>query len=172
MSAQEIRVKAQRLDAENRWNSAVGLIVVLVLTLIAVIGLLTLQRLEAAARIIIAIVLLLLWGGAWYNNRRKPRALPIDADLAASLTFYRNELQRRHGYFARPPWVLIVIVILAVLQFFAVASRWNPAMKELLPYPIALTVCIVTFIPLWLKQARKFQRELDALKVFEEGDSK
>lgn len=170
MLAQEIRRKAQRLDASNRRDITIGLIVALMLTVFGVVGLLTLQRLEPTARIIIAIVLLLLWGGAWYNNRRKSRALAVDADLAASLAFYRRELERRRDYFAKPPWILIVLVIFAFLQFLLVAKQWSPAMKELLPYPIALIVCFAVFVPLWRRQARKFQHELDTLKDFEANE--
>src|SRR5262249_43363801 len=103
MSAREIRRKAQRLDAENRRDITIGFMVALVLTVFGVVGLVTLQRLEPAARIMIALVLFLLWGGAWFNSRRKPRALAVDAELAASLAFYRRELERRRDYFAKPP---------------------------------------------------------------------
>jgi hypothetical protein len=171
MSAQEIRRKAQRLDAANRRDINIGFMLVLVLTAFGLIGLLTLQKLEPTARIIIAIVLVLLWGGAWFNNRRKPRGLAVDAELTASLAFYRRELERRRDYFAKPPWILIVLVIFAFLQFLLVAKQFSPATKELLPYPIALTVCFVVFLPLWRRQARKFQRELDALKELEDGET-
>src|SRR5205814_9663589 len=79
MSAQEIRQKAQRLDAENRRDITIGFMVTLVLTVFGLIGLLTLQRLEFAARVIIAIALLLVWAGAWYDNSKKPRVLTADA---------------------------------------------------------------------------------------------
>jgi hypothetical protein len=61
MSAQEIRRKAQKLDAENRRDITMGFVLTLGLTVFGLAGLLTLQRLELAARVIIAIALLLVW---------------------------------------------------------------------------------------------------------------
>ena len=56
-------------------------------------------------------------------------------------------------------------------SFIFLARQWNPATKEILPYPIAVTICFLIFLPLWRRQSRKFQRELDVLNEFEKEES-
>src|SRR5262249_34248185 len=100
-----------------------------------------------------------------YLRSTKPRLQP-GAQFAACVAFYRGELERRRRYLARP-WLLGIVILVAVLQFLILMKGFHPSTRDLLSYPIALLLLILVAFPLWKAQARRLQRELDALDKFE-----
>ena len=169
MSAAEVRAKAQKLEAEIRRDTLIGFVIASAMTLAGLIALATLRQAEPVARVIIALVVIVVWVGAWRTTVRVKSRL-AEASTSTCLEFYRSELRRRRDYFARPPWFILFNILLAVVLFLAAARRFNPSAGNLLPYPLALLVLILVFLPLWKREARKFQRELDALEGFEKSD--
>jgi hypothetical protein len=166
MSANEVRAKAQRLESEIRRDTVIGFVLASVITLAGLVGLTNLQQLEPGGRIIIGIAVILVWFGAWRSTVRNKGRLS-EADSRSCLEFYRHEVQRRRDHFAKPPWILIFALVLALFQFFVVARRFNGISGDLLRYPFALVVLTLIVVPIWKRQARKFQSELDALSKFE-----
>ena len=166
MSAQEVCIKAQRIDAENRRDVTIGVTVATIITLFGLVGLATFRTGAIAERIITAIVVLCVWFGAWRHTRA--RTLASDAELTTCMEFYRKELERRRDYFARPPWLLLFFIVFALSQFVFLAFRFGrPGTTDLLLYPIMIIVVVLVSWPLWTREARKFQRELDTLDAFE-----
>lgn len=165
MSAAEIRVKARKLEAEIRRDTIIGMVFASAITAGGLIGLAVLRQAEPAARIIIAIVVLLVWLAAWLTTVRNRNRLS-EAEFMTCLEFYRRELQRRRDYFAKGPWFLVMIVLLALVQFLAVARASGAGLADLMAFPVALAVLMLVAIPLWKRQARRFQRELDELDKF------
>ena len=167
VSAAEVRAKAQKLEAEIRRDTLIGFVFASAMTLAGLIALATLRQAEPIARIIIGLVVILIWFGAWRTTLRN-KSRVVEANASTCLEFYRSELQRRRDYFARPPWFLLFNILLAVVLFLAVARQFNPTAGDLLPYPLALVGLLLVFLPLWKREARRFQRELDELERFRE----
>ena len=166
MSAREVCAKAQKIDAENRRDVNIGFTVALVLTLFGLYGLATVPSAGVVEARMVFVLLLCVWFGAWRST--KARTLATGAEPTACVDFYRKELERRRDYYARPPWLLLALIIFAFLQFVFLAFRFGrPGITDLLLYPIMITVVVLVSWPLWRRQARKFQRELDALDAFE-----
>jgi hypothetical protein len=92
--------------------------------------------------------------------------LPSGAQFATCVAFYRGELERRRNYFAKP-WLIGIIILIALVQFLILMRGFHPSARDLLAYPSALLLLVVVALPLWRRQARRFQRELDALDAFE-----
>ena len=164
MSAAEVRAKAQKFEVEIRRDTIVGLILASAITMAGLIGVMRPQA-EPAARIIMVVVVTLVWFGAWRNTVRNRNRLS-GARVTTCLEFYRQELQRRRDYFAKPPWFLVFVILIALIQFFAVARRFNADTGDLLRYPVALAVLTLIAVPLWRRQAGKFQQELNELDKF------
>src|SRR5438132_7360902 len=131
MSAAEIRAKAGKLEAEIRRDTIIGFIFTSTITLFGLIGLVTLRQAEPAARIIIAIVVMIVWAGAYWTSVRNKKRL-ADVQLVTCLEFYRRELQRRRDSFAKPPWILAFVILVALVQFLALARGFNAATGDLL----------------------------------------
>lgn len=164
MSSMEIRAKAEKLAAEIRRDTMIGLVITSLLTLIGLIGLAVLPQAGPAERIIVTIAVAILWLGA-YRTSTRPR-LPHGAQFATCVAFYRRELERRRSYFARP-WLFLIVILIALGQFLIVMRGFSPSARDLLSYPAALLLLVLVAVPLWRRQARRFQRELDALDAFE-----
>jgi hypothetical protein len=60
-----------------------------------------------------------------------------------------------------------IIILIAVVQFLIVMRGFDPSARDLLSYPTALLLLVLVAVPLWRRQVRRFQRELDALDAFE-----
>jgi hypothetical protein len=168
MSAVDVRIKAEKLDAENRRDTILGFAVATVLTLIGLMGLATLEEAGPAERLIVAIAVSLLWFGAYRTSVRR-RGLAADASFAACIEFYRKEVERRRNYFRAQPWGFLVVMIIALLQFVIVMRPYKPSARDLLMYPIVIIGLLLGVLPYWIRQKRRFQREMDALDAFEKG---
>jgi hypothetical protein len=164
MSSLEVRAKAEKLAAEIRRDTIVGLVFTSLLTLIGLIGLAVLPQAGPPERIIVTIAVAILWLGA-YRTSTRPR-LPSGAQFATCVAFYRRELERRRNYFAKP-WLFGIVLLIALVQFLFVMRGFNPSARDLLSYPAALLLLVLIAVPLWRRQARRFQREMDALDAFE-----
>ena len=164
MSANDVRAKAQKMADEIRRDTTIAFVIAGAMTLAG--GAALYQEHETAARVITGLAILMVWLGVWRTAVRR-RSQVSEADPTVCLQFYRHELQRRRDYFAKPPWILVFAVILALLQFVAVARRLNAATADLWRYPIALVVLALIALPFWKREARKFQRELNELNKFE-----
>ena len=164
MSAMEIRARAEKLSAEIRRDIIVGLVFTSLMTLIGLIGLAVLPHAGPPERIIVTIVVVLLWFGA-YRTSMRPR-LPSGAQFATCVAFYRRELERRRKYFAKP-WLFGIVILIALAQFLIVMKGFHPSGRDLISYPAALLLLVIVAVPLWRRQARRFQRELEALDAFE-----
>jgi hypothetical protein len=164
MSSMGVRAKAEKLAAEIRRDTIVGLVFTSLLTLIGLIGLAVLPQAGRPERIIVTIAVVILWLGV-YRTSTRPR-LPSGAQFATCVAFYRRELERRRNYFAKP-LLFGIIILIALLQFLIVIRGFNPSARDLLSYPAALLLLVLVAVPLWRRQARRFQRELDALDAFE-----
>jgi hypothetical protein len=167
LSSTEVRAKAEKLAAEIRRDTIVGLVFTSLLTLIGLIGLAVLPQAGPAERIIGTIAVAILWLGA-YRTSTRPR-LPSAAQFATCVAFYRRELERRRNYFANSAkaWLFGIIILIALVQFLIVMRGFNPSARDLLSYPAALLLLVLVVVPLWRRQVRRFQRELDALDAFE-----
>jgi hypothetical protein len=164
MSSMEVRAKAEKLAAEIRRDTIIGLVFTSVLTLIGLLALAVLPQAGPAPWIIVTIAVSILWIGA-YRTSTRPK-LPSGAQFATCVAFYRRELERRRHYFAKP-WLFGILILIALVQFLIVMKRFNPSARDLLSYPAALLLLVLAAFPLWRRQARRFQRELDALDAFE-----
>jgi hypothetical protein len=60
-----------------------------------------------------------------------------------------------------------IIILIALVQFLFVMRGFSPSASDLLSFPAALLLLVLIAVPLWRRQARRFQRELDALDAFE-----
>ena len=168
MSAADVCAKADKLDAENRRDTIIGLIFASVLTLIGLIGLATLVEAGTPERIIVGIAVSLVWFGAYRTSVRR-KGLPTESTFATCLEFYRKEVERRRNYYRAQPWGFLVIVIIAVFQFVIVMRRYSPPTQDMLLYPVILIGLVFAVLPFWIRQKRRFQREMDALDVLEKG---
>jgi hypothetical protein len=164
MSSMEVRAKAEKLAAEIRRDTIVGLVFTSLLTLIGLVGLAVLPQVGPPEGIIVTIAVAILWFGA-YRTSMRPR-LPSGAQFATCVAFYRRELERRRNYFAKP-WLFGIVILIALVQFLIVIRGSNPSARDLLSYPAALLLLVLVAVPLWRRQARRFQRELEALDAFE-----
>ena len=164
MSSMEVRAKAENLAAEIRRDTIVGLVFTSLLTLIGLIGLAVLPQAGPPERIIVTIAVVILWFGA-YRTSTRPRLLS-GAEFATCVVFYRRELERRRNYFAKP-WLFGIIILFGLVQFLVVMRGFNPSARDLLSYPAAILLLVLVALPLWKRQTRRFQRELDALDAFE-----
>src|SRR5262245_63927971 len=90
MSSTEVRAKAEKLAAEIRRDTIVGLVFTSLLILIGLIGLAVLPQAGPAQRIIVVIAVALLWFGAYRTGTRP--TLPSGAQFATCVAFYRREL--------------------------------------------------------------------------------
>jgi|SRR5215831_5645330 len=164
MSSTEVRAKAEKLAAEIRRDTIIGLAFTSLLTLIGLIGIAVLPQAGMPERIIVTIAVAILWLGA-YRTSTRPR-LSSGAQFATCVAFYRRELERRRNYFAKP-WLFAIIILIAIIQFLFVMRGFNPSASDLLSFPAALLLLVLIVVPLWRRQARRFQRELDSLDTFE-----
>ena len=164
MSSAEVRAKAEKLAAEIRRDTIIGLVFTSLLTLIGLIGLAVLPQAGMPERIIVTIAVAILWLGA-YRTSTRPR-LSSDLQFTTCVAFYRRELERRRNSFAKP-WFYAIIILIALVNFLFVMRGFNPSARDLLSFPAALLLLVLIAVPLWRRQARRFQRELDALDAFE-----
>jgi len=168
MSAVEVRAKAEKLAAEIRRDLIIGFVFASALTLAGLVALATLHQLEPAGRIIIGISVSLAWYGAYRTSVQKKKGiLRAEPPLATCIEFYRRELQRRRDYFLKLPWVMIFVIGLAAFLFFVVIKGFNPGAQELLLFPGALLLLLIVALFLWRREGHQYQRELDALDLFE-----
>ena len=164
MSSMEVRANAEKLAAEIRRDTIVGLFFTSLLILIGLIGLALLPQAGLPQRIIVTIAVVVLWLGAYRTSRRP--GLLSGAEFATCVAFYRRELERRRSKSAKP-WLFGIVILIALVQFLIVMRGFNPSARDLLSYPAALLLLVLIAVPLWRRQVRRFQRELDALDAFE-----
>src|SRR4029450_892529 len=108
MSSMEVRAKAEKLAAEIRRDTIVGLVFASLLTLIGLIGLAVLPQAGTAERIIVTIAVSILWLGAYRSSTRR---LPSGVQFATCVAFYRRELERRRNHFAKP-WLFGIVILI------------------------------------------------------------
>ena len=114
MSAQEVRMKAEKLAMEIRRDTIVGFAFASAIITASLIALwLRLPEADWPERIIVTIIAILVWSGALRSNATMDmlnrRRVPEDLQFATCLDFYRRELQLRRDYFRKarglsPAW--------------------------------------------------------------------
>jgi hypothetical protein len=170
MSAQEVRMKAEKLALEIRRDTIAGFAFASALTIASMIALwFRLPEAGWPERIIVTIIAVLLWSGAFRNDILNRRRLPQDLQIATCLEFYRRELQLRRDYFRKAPWIIGTVMLIAIVLYVTAILPLNPALSDLLLYPFALLLLILIALLLWRRQVRRLQAELDALDRFQ-GD--
>ena len=168
MSAQEVRVKAAKLAAEIRRDTIAGFAFATSIIIASLVALwFRLPEAGWPERVIVTIIAVLVWVGALRNDIFNRRRLPQDMQIATCLEFYRRELKLRKDYFRKVPWIIGTVVLIAIVMYVTAIKPLNPALSDLLLYPCALLLLILIALPLWRRQARRLQRELDALDRFQ-----
>jgi membrane protein YdbS with pleckstrin-like domain len=167
MSSAEVRIKAQKIEREIRRDTTIFLVLACAFAVFA--GIAMFQERGGPPRIITGFAVVLMGLGVWRTLARRKRLSA--ARSMTCLEFCRNELRRRRDYFAKTPWGLIFAVLVALFLFQVSAHNVHASPGILRPFLAALLVLASIALPLWRREARKFQRELDELEKFDRNDS-
>jgi hypothetical protein len=163
MSSEEIQMNLQTLESKLRAQTRGGYLVcaflVIAFTAWAFVEHDPLMRIGAAATVVATAFL-----GVQVHQSRFKRA---DASSAAlpSLEHLRNELQRRVDFHrGKRLWSRLLLLAPAGLLFFFAFARAHPEVITIIRFEIAsFVVFILAAIPLNLKMAKKYQRQIDDL---------
>lgn len=163
MTPEDIQMKLQALESKLRAQTRVGYLVcaflVIAFSTWAFVEHDLLMRIGMAANII-AIVFL----GVQVHQNRFARAGAPPAALP-SLEHLRNELQRRVDFHrGKRLWSRLLLLGPAGLLFFIAFARAHPEVIAIIRFEIASFIVItLAAIPLNLKMAKKYQRQIDDL---------
>jgi hypothetical protein len=178
MSLDEIRRKAIKFEKKTRWKN-IQLVAVAIFTALVLIAFL--RGTDAAAQpaskriaggVIIAAVLYVIYQT---YKRGLARSVPADATFATSLDFYRAQLERRRdallGF-----WRWYVGPILGAMMAFALrfplVNLGQPRLwLNIAPFVVLAVIWSVMAAHLSQREARKLQREIDALDALEKQQS-
>jgi glucan phosphoethanolaminetransferase (alkaline phosphatase superfamily) len=165
MSAEEVRVKAEAIQAKVRRNLVVAFVLgvlVLVFCTIAIAELNNIpRRLIAAAFIVLTCVI----AYRAYDRLWSPPALSPSVALNACLEFYRAELKAQYRSIALVWRFLVPVVLFAFLTWNALFRTSPLAPRLALPAVLILILCGRRLA------VRKFKQKLSALDEFEKEES-
>ena len=163
MTQEEIQMKVQALDAKVRARTRTiylvsGFLIVAFSTW-AVVEHDPLMRLGSAATII---ALAFLGFQAYRNRSRVVETSPI---ATPTIEHLRSELQRQVDFHrGKLLWSRLLLLAPAGLLFFFAFARAHPEVIAMIRFEIAtFVVVIIAAIPLNLRMAKKYQRQIDEL---------
>ena len=163
ISLQRFRRKAHKL--RKRARREVYLLSVLAVIVVSIVLVASVRTQGTMQRIGLGIVA--LWGLLLpYQAHRilQPATPASDATLAASIDFYRMQLERHRDYNSRLWRWGVVPLLLGAATFFApiliAAPQFAPNM---LPFTVLLTAWVAAFVYLHRRKLRKLLRKLDML---------
>ncbi len=164
MSAEEVRLKAERFRKMARRNTAANIVAQVILISICVVVLFTSPLL--GARLIVALAI------AWMvtvriRSRAWVRALFGEAET--SLNFYRLELRRLRDHYRNRlvDWFVGIVIISLQVRWIAVATRLHVATLNVVLFPVLMTTALVVYVLKRRHESRRLQREIDALEAYE-----
>jgi hypothetical protein len=163
LTSEEIQMKLHtlesRLRARTRGGYLVGAFLIVAFGTWSVFEHDLLMRLGAAATIV-AVAFLTV-----QVHRRRFRAVDAPQMELPSVEYLRNELQRQRD-FHRGKWFWSRFLLLAPagLLFFIAFARAHPELIRIIRFEIVSFVLIIlSAIPLNLRMAKKYQRQIDEL---------
>lgn len=171
MSLDEIRRRAQKLQAKNRISALVTIVIGFVLCVWFARACAGTQ--DAVPRI--GLGMLSLWGlYAAYQAYKWiwPGRLAANATFSTSLDFYRWELERRRDY-ARHIWrragltFCFAGIALFIIPALIGVLKTPRLLVNLVPFFVLLVIWLVVFFSLRRRNQRQLQREIDDLKMLE-----
>lgn len=163
ISPEELRKRLKKTRAKVHWRTIIGLLVALII--IAYFGVF----LFAFPNLVQRIGSVLTIAGASYMVyqllRQRPATLPSDFGKFTGIEFYRTELERQRD-FHRGAWFWsrLLICLPGPLVFYFGFAQADPAVAPIMEVESAVVLALaVLAVPLNLRLARKYQRQIDAL---------
>lgn len=164
-SAAELRTRAQGLEQEMRRRSLFGYFICL--TTMGAFGWIAAHSLNDLQRIGAGLVVV---GGLWLAHqvyRSRVGILPSDTGFEASLRFYRTELVRQRDFHSGPRLWSSMAALLPGLILWGIGfvlARPN-SLPTMIGTGTVLVVLTIAAVPLNLRVARRYQRQLDELNA-------
>jgi len=164
MSAEEVRLKAERFRKMIRRDAAVNLVAQIILISICAVVLFTSPLL--GARLIVGLAI------AWMvtvriRSRTWVRALFSNAET--SLNFYRLELRRLRDHYRNRlvDWFVGIVIISLQVRWIAVSTQLHVPTLNVVLLPVLMTTALVLYVLTRRRESRRLQREIDALEAYE-----
>jgi hypothetical protein len=163
MTREEIQMKLQALDAKLRARTRDAYLVcaflIVAFSIWAVVENDPLMRLGSAASIL-AIAFL-----GFQAHRYRSGAVQAPAIATPTIEHLRRELQRQIDFHrGKRFWSRVLLLAPAGLLFFFAFARAHPEVIAMIRFEIAtFIVVMIAAIPLNLRMAKKYQRQLDDL---------
>jgi hypothetical protein len=163
MTPEEIQMKLQALDAKVRRRTRdlylVSAFLITAFSTWAIIEKDPLMRAGSAATIISIAFL------GFQAHRNRSRAVEASPVAMTTIEHLRSELQRQVDFHrGRRLWSRLLLLAPAGLLFFFAFARAHPEVIAMIRFEIAtFIVVIIAAIPLNLRMAKKYQRQIDEL---------
>lgn len=169
MSADQLRLKAQKRERKSRFEAAYSIVIGLVLFVFFALGSARTQALDPR----VGFGVLSLWSlyFAYKSWRRIWRSrLKLDSTLDITIRSYRTELEKRHDFTGRvwltlaPAFLGMTLVVVPVL----IRSLQVPRnLLNLAPFLVLLAIWFAIFIPKRKRDQQKLEQEIERLRAFE-----
>jgi hypothetical protein len=164
MSAEEVRLRAEKFRKMIRWNTAVNLVAQIILISICVVVLLTSPLL--GARLIVALAI------AWMVTvriRSRTWVHALFSNAESSLNFYRLELHRLREHYRNRlvDWFVGIVIISLQVRWIAVSTQLHVPTLNVVLLPVLMTIALVLYVLTRRRESRRLQREIDALEDYE-----
>jgi len=164
MSAEEVRLKAERFRKMVRLNTAVNIVAQVILISICVVVLFTSPLI--GARLIVALAI------AWMVTvgiRSRTRVRTLFGDAETSLNFYRLELRRLRDHYRNRfvDWFFGIVIISVQVRWIGVAAQLHVPTLNVVLFPVLMTTAFVVYVLKRRLESRRLQREIDALEAYE-----
>ena len=163
MTPEQIQMKLQNLEKQMRLGIRNGYLVcaflIISLSIWIVVDTDTLTRLGAAATILSIVFI------GWQGYESRFRAPQPSAIATSSIEHLKRELERRRDFHrGKRFWSRFLLIAPAGLLFFFAFARAHPELIQIIRFEIASFIVIVLIaIPLNLRMAKKYQRQIDEL---------
>ena len=162
MSAEEVRLKAEKVRAITWRNTVIFFVLHLVAIGVCLFALLTTTF--TATRLIAALAIIYI-GVVWIRSRIRVRSLLTES----SIDFYRHELRRQLQHFQNrivDCFVGIVIVSLQV-RWLAVSTQMHIPTLRIVLLPVLMMTVLAVYVVIRRQESRRLHREIDALEAYE-----
>lgn len=170
MTLEQIRRKAEEIDAKTRQQLMANTLIAAILTVSCVWGIWVNQDSMQRAGLVFTIV----WSWIAQHSSIKQMISPGlagEAALSTGLEFYRNELKRRKNYFRRP-WLWFLGPVLAAIGFYMLpifrSIIGNPgSIQKITPFGVILSIWVILILIRTRREYLAVQKMIDELGTLE-----
>lgn len=170
MNLEQIRRKAEEIDAKTRQQLMANTLIAVILTACCAWGIWIHQ--DGMQRAGLALTMVWSWIAQHASVKRMiAPGLAGEAAFSTGLEFYRGELEKRQNYFRRP-WLWFLGPVLAAIVFFMLpilrSIAGNPAViRNITPFGVILLVWIIFFLVRTRREYLTVQKIIVGLSVLE-----